>query len=74
MEILLLYVLSRSDKWVYLLDFSPSSLALLPLQSQKCRAWEEAVFVFPIALYRVSEVKRGSKSLKIWNCVVLNIK
>lgn len=53
-------------KWVYLLDFTPSSLALLPLQSQECRPWEEAVFVFPNALYRVSAVKH---QLKILKCV-----
>lgn len=53
----------RVKEWVYLLDFTPS-LALLPLQSQECRPWEEAAFVFPNALYRVSEVKQQLKTLK----------
>lgn len=54
----------RTDKWMYLLDFSPSSLALSHY-SQKRKAWEEAVFVFPIALYRVSGVKHQLKNTEV---------
>lgn len=60
---IILYVFSRSDKkHVALLDFSQSSLAPLPLQSQKGRAWEKAVFLFPIAFCRVSELKHQIKN------------